>query len=132
MIEESKREEEANRKRNLDEVDEVYDRDAETYNLDRTDWCIDKASDQRMVYVPKDTVIDFMKKIENESNARIKKYSDYAARMKLKFADYEEQSEKYYADMLAKFKEQAKKVVTKKQKELDQLTREKNDHEERL
>ena len=28
--------------------------------------------------------------------------------MKLKFADYEAQSEKYYSEMLEKFKEQAK------------------------
>ena len=33
------------------------------YNLNRSDWNIDKASDQRMVYVPKDTVIEFMKKV---------------------------------------------------------------------
>ena len=74
-----------NKKRNLDEVDEVYDRDvslskqtsstdcyltllclnvqAEIYNLEQADWTIDKASDQRMVYVPKDTVIEFMKKV---------------------------------------------------------------------
>ena len=36
---------------------------AEVYNLNRSDWSIDKASDQRMVYVPKDTVIEFMKKV---------------------------------------------------------------------
>ena len=36
---------------------------AEVYNLNRSDWNIDKASDQRMVYVPKDTVIEFMKKV---------------------------------------------------------------------
>jgi len=90
MIEESKIEDEMNQRRELGEVDEVYDRDAETYNLTKSEWHIDKASDQRMVYVPKDTVVDFMKKIEVESNQRIKKYADYAARMKLKFTDYEE------------------------------------------
>ena len=42
---------------------------------------------------------------------RIKKYADYAARMKLKFSDYESQSEKYYSEMLEKFKEQARKMV---------------------
>ena len=68
----------------MDEVDEVFDRDvsfnalysselltsfsfecaqAEIYNIERSDWTIDKASDQRMVYVPKDTVIEFMKKV---------------------------------------------------------------------
>jgi len=31
--------------------------------LEQADWTIDKASDQRMVYVPKDTVIEFMKKV---------------------------------------------------------------------
>lgn len=104
MVEESKQEERMNKKRNLDEVDEVYDRDAEIYNLEQADWSIDKASDQRMVYVPKDTVIEFMKKIEDESNQRIKKYADYAGRMKLKFADYEVQSEEYYRSMLERFK----------------------------
>ena len=39
---------------------------AELYNLDLHEWTIDKASDQRMVYVPKDTVIDFMKKVRVE------------------------------------------------------------------
>ena len=54
-------------------------------------------------------------KIEYESNTRIKKYADYAARMKLKFTDYESQSEQYYSEMLDKFKDQARKVVNKKQ-----------------
>ena len=36
---------------------------AEIYNLEKAEWTIDKASDQRMVYVPKDTVIEFMKKV---------------------------------------------------------------------
>jgi len=31
--------------------------------LEKQEWSIDKASDQRMVYVPKDTVIEFMKKV---------------------------------------------------------------------
>ena len=56
-----------------------------------------------------------MFKIEYESNVRIKKYADYAARMKLKFTDYESQSEQYYSEMLDKFKDQARKVVNKKQ-----------------
>ena len=40
---------------------------AEIYNMERSDWNIDKASDQRMVYVPKDTVIEFMKKVSSLS-----------------------------------------------------------------
>lgn len=52
--------------------------------------------------------------------------------MKLKFADYEAQSEKYYAEMLEKFKEQARKVVNKKQRELDALTKLKNNQEARI
>ena len=71
------------KKRNLEEVDEVFDRDvsrmficnvlwerltyfleqAEIYNLEKSEWTIDKASNQRMVYVPKDTVVEFMKKV---------------------------------------------------------------------
>ena len=43
---------------------------AEIYNLEKAEWTIDKASDQRMVYVPKDTVIEFMKKV-SESFIRI-------------------------------------------------------------
>lgn len=31
--------------------------------MEKAEWTIDKASDQRMVYVPKDTVIEFMKKV---------------------------------------------------------------------
>ena len=63
---------------------------------------------------------------------RIKKYADYAARMKIKFADYETQSEKYYSDMLERFKEQARKTVTKKQKELDALMKTREEHEARI
>ena len=74
----------------------------------------------------------FPLQIENESNVRIKKYADYAARMKIKFADYETQSEKYYSDMLERFKEQARKTVTKKQKELDALMKTREEHEARI
>ena len=49
--------------------------------------------------------------------------------MKLKFADYEEQSEKYYSEMLEKFKSQARTAVNKKQRELNALTKLKNEHE---
>ena len=52
--------------------------------------------------------------------------------MKLKFADYEAQSEQYYSQMLDRFKAQARKVVEKKQKELDALARAKQDHEARM
>ena len=34
--------------------------------MEKAEWSIDKASDQRMVYVPKDTVIEFMKKVSIE------------------------------------------------------------------
>ena len=70
--------------------------------------------------------------VEDESNKRIKKYADYAREMKDKFADYESQSEKYYSDMLEKFKGQARTVVQKKQKELDELKTNKKDYEDRL
>ena len=43
--------------------------------------------------------------------------------MKLKFADYEKQSEIYYSDMLARFKSQARSAVAKKQKELNSLVK---------
>ena len=49
--------------------------------------------------------------------------------MKLKFADYEEQSEKYYSEMLEKFKSQARSAVNKKQKELNALQKLKEEHE---
>ncbi len=52
--------------------------------------------------------------------------------MKLKFGEYEAQSEKYYADMLEKFKEQARKMVTKKQRELDEVTKIKKQQDERF
>ena len=43
--------------------------------------------------------------------------------MKLKFADYENQSEQYYSELLERFKERARKVVAQKQKELDALAK---------
>ena len=52
--------------------------------------------------------------------------------MKLKFADYEQQSETYYSDMLEKFKAQARSAVAKKQKELNNLTKQKEDHEAQI
>jgi len=59
------------------------------FEIEKHGWTIDKASNQRMVYVPKNTVVDFMKKIEIESNKRIEKYQQYASQMKVKFSDYE-------------------------------------------
>ena len=41
--------------------------------------------------------------------------------MKSKFSEYEIQSEKYYADLLERFKEKARLAVDKKQKELNKL-----------
>ena len=67
--------------------------------------------------------------MEDESNKRIRRYADYAKQMKDKFADYEAQSEKYYSEMLEKFKVQAKQVVTKKQKELDELKNAQKDYQ---
>ena len=52
--------------------------------------------------------------------------------MKLKFADYEAQSETYYSDMLEKFKSQARSAVAKKQKELNNLVKQKEDHEAQI
>ena len=43
--------------------------------------------------------------------------------MKLKIGEYEAQSENYYADMLKKFKDHARKMVTKKQKRLDEVAK---------
>ena len=36
---------------------------ADIFRNDPADWNIDKASDARMVYVPKDTVVEFMRKV---------------------------------------------------------------------
>ena len=52
--------------------------------------------------------------------------------MKLKFADYEDQSEKYYSEMLEKFKSQARTAVNKKQRELNALTKLKDEHETQM
>ena len=49
--------------------------------------------------------------------------------MKVKFADYEDQSEKYYSEMLEKFKGQARSAVNKKQRELNALLKLKEEHE---
>lgn len=52
--------------------------------------------------------------------------------MKDKFVDYEWQSEKYYSEMLEKFKGQARAAVAKKQKELNALTKLKEEHEAQM
>lgn len=52
--------------------------------------------------------------------------------MKLKFTEYEAQSEKYYADMLSNFKKHAKEQILKKQKAIEQLTQQKQQHEEKI
>ena len=57
-----------------------------------------------MLYVPKGSVAYFMKQVDKESTKRINKYRDYATAMKVKFDEYEQQSEVYYAEMLDRFK----------------------------
>jgi hypothetical protein len=52
--------------------------------------------------------------VEKESNKRIEKYRKYASEMKLKFTEYELQSEKYYSEMLNNFKKHAKEQMQKK------------------
>lgn len=43
-------------------------------------------------------------KIETDANERVERYKNYAATLKLKFEEYEKESEQYYADLLEKFK----------------------------
>ena len=52
--------------------------------------------------------------------------------MKMKFAEYEAESEKYYKEMLAKFKQQARDAVKRKQAEIDRLQKLKGEHEARI
>lgn len=118
----------ANGKRNIDDVDEANEGEADIFRQHKPDMILDD-SDNKMVYVPKQTVIEYMKKVETESNERIKKYRDYAKEMKQKFGDYEDQSEKYYSEMLEKFKAQARNAVNKKQRELNALLKLKEEHE---
>jgi hypothetical protein len=49
----------------------------------------------------------------------VARYKDYARDLKVKFEAYEVESEKYYADMLDKFKAQAKDVCLKKEQEYE-------------
>lgn len=92
----------------------------------------EKMADQRQVYVPKDTVVEYMRQVEIETNKRIKKYQNYAQMLKNKFKDYEGQSEKYYADVLEKFKKQAKYEIKYRQNDIDRLTKEKDEHEYKI
>jgi hypothetical protein len=68
-----------------------------------------------MVYVPKDTVVDFMKTVEAESNRRIDRYKIYAQGMKHKFGEFERQSEDYYSSLLEKFKIRASNEIARKE-----------------
>ncbi len=52
--------------------------------------------------------------------------------MKIKFTDYETQSEDYYRNMLDRFKTQARNAINKKQRELDEVSRVRKNHETRF
>lgn len=52
--------------------------------------------------------------------------------MKHKFKDYESQSEKYYADVLEKFKKQAKNEIKYRQQEIERLQKQRDDHESKI
>jgi thymidylate kinase len=80
-------------------------------------WLI-RNPNQRMLYVPKTQVMQFMDLVERESLKRINKYRDYAQAMKSKFDDYEEQSEKYYQSLLDKFKAQARDALNKRVRQI--------------
>lgn len=43
--------------------------------------------------------------MEVEANKRINRYKQYASNMKVQFEEYEKQSEKYYSEMLERFKQ---------------------------
>lgn len=49
--------------------------------------------------------------------------------MKMKFTDYEAQSEEYYRNMLEKFKDHARKAIQTKQRELAALNETKGAYE---
>ena len=101
-------------------IEEVIDKNAKHWQFEKHDWAINNPA-SRMLYVPKVSVAHFMKQVENESNKRINKYRDYATAMKVKFDEYEQQSEVYYAEMLDRFKQQARDAVMKKQAEIDKV-----------
>lgn len=67
-----------------------------------------------------------------EANRRVKRYQEYAKDMKVKFEQYEKESEKYYSDMLDKFKAQAKEVCLKKERELEEVKRLKVEKESKI
>jgi len=64
--------------RYLGNVEEAKDHRAELHKPLEPTWSIDNAKNDRMVYVPKDTVMEFMKTVELESNRRIDRYKIYA------------------------------------------------------
>ena len=74
-----------------------------------------------MLYVPKTQVMQFMELVERESLKRINKFRDYAQAMKLKFDDYEQQSEEYYQEMLEKFKAQAREALNKRIRQIEEV-----------
>lgn len=52
--------------------------------------------------------------------------------MKIKFEEYEAQSEKYYSEMLANFKRHAKDQMAKKQALISDLTMQITEHSDKL
>ena len=67
-----------------------------------------------------------------EANKRVQRYKDYAKEMKNKFEQYEVESEKYYSDLLDKFKEQAKQICEKKERELADAKHQLDRHESKI
>lgn len=62
----------------------------------------------------------------------MERYKNYAATLKVKFEDYEKESEKYYADLLEKFKAQARAVCLQKDKEIADWTERQRVKEEKI
>jgi hypothetical protein len=119
-------------RRYLGNVEEALDRRAELLQPDGATWDIEHATNDRLVYVPKDTVMDFMKQVEMESNRRIDRYKGYAAGLKHKFAEFERQSEEYYGALLEKFKGRATKEIERKQKYLSELELQRQGHIDKI
>lgn len=70
--------------------------------------------------------------MEIETQKRIKKYTTYAGKLKNQFKEYEGQSEKYYTDILDRFKKNAKNEINWRQKEVDRLNKLKDEHEGKI
>lgn len=85
-----------------------------------------------MVYVPKDAVTQFMLNMEREANLKIRKHLENSQLLKQKFKDFDNQSEAYYADVLDRFKNNARNEVQMREREIDRLTKIKDDHEARI